>query len=402
MAASMPAPSDAGDNITGGVSGDSRTKSAEAKRTSVGGQALIEGLLMIGPEKVAIAVRKPDNEIELQIKQRASLTRVQKIPLLRGAVNLFKQMTIGVSALMYSAQFMEIEDEPEETGGDAKEADNDGSTAGKADDGCAAKKADDGAANLNGAAAGKSDSSGKKTGEDEPSRFEKFLDRKFGDKAKDIIIYAAVVLSLFFTVGLFILLPNFIAGFIPLDKASKSGSVLSNLCEGVIRVSLFLAYLALSSRLQEIKRVWQYHGAEHKTIHCFENGDPLEVGYIRKYSIKHPRCGTSFLFLVMIISILVFSIVDLAVLGLPFELKGVLRIVFSLLIRLITIPLVAGVAYEVIKISGRYDNALTRVISAPGLLFQRFTTLEPDDGMLEVAIVAFQNALSGDESDMTW
>jgi uncharacterized protein YqhQ len=228
------------------------------------------------------------------------------------------------------------------------------------------------------------------------------LDDKFGDKAKDIIVYFAVVLSLFFSVGLFILLPNFIAGFIPLSKSQKSGLILLNLCEGSIRVGLFLTYLAFSSRLQEIGRLWQYHGAEHKTIHCFEYGDPLEIGYVRKYSVKHPRCGTSFLFLVMIISILVFSLVDLAVFGIKLELTGVYRVLFSFFVRLVTIPLVAGAAYEVIKLSGRHNNAFTRIIGAPGMFFQRFTTKEPDDGMIEVAIAAFENAISEDEKEMTW
>jgi len=325
-----------------------------SKKTSVGGQALIEGLLMIGPGKVAIAIRKPDQGIDLQVKPKAPMTLVQKIPLIRGAVNLFRQMKIGVGALMYSARYMELEDEETEEEG---------------------------------------------TDKAEQSKLERFLEEKFGDKAKDIIILAAVVLSLCFTVGLFILLPNFIAGFIPLNKTERSGLILSNLCEGVIRVSLFLSYLALSSRLQEINRLWQYHGAEHKTIHCYENGGELEIENIKKYSIKHPRCGTSFLFLVMIISILVFSLVDLAALGLRFELTGVFRALYSLSIRLVTIPLIAGAAYEVIKLSGRHDNIVTRAVSAPGLLFQKFTTREPDDGMIEVAIVAFTNALSGDETD---
>ena len=333
-------------------SGNPEGDKPACRKTSVGGQALIEGLLMIGPKKVAIAIRKPDREIDLQIKPLSPKTPMQKILFLRGAVNLFKQMKIGVSALMYSAQYMEIEEDEEDK---------------------------------------------EETGEVESSKFERFLEDKFGDKAKDIIIYIAVILALFFTVGLFILLPNFVAGFIPLDKSRRGGLILLNLCEGCIRVGIFLAYLAISSRLQEINRLWQYHGAEHKTINCYEHGDPLQTEYIRKYSVKHPRCGTSFLFLVMIISILVFSLVDLAAFGLRFELTGVLRILFSLLIRLVTIPLVAGAAYEVIRLSGNFDNALTRAVSAPGMLFQRFTTREPDDEMLEVAIVAFENALSEDE-----
>ena len=308
---------------------------------------------MIGPRKIAIAVRKPDNEIEVKVTEKSGKTRAQKIPVLRGAVNLIKQMKFGVGALMYSAQFMDI---AEDEGGSSNE----------------------------------------------PSRFELYLEKKLGDKAKDVVIYIAVVLSLLFTVGLFILLPNFIAGFIPISRVQRSGLIILNLIEGCIRVSLFLAYLALSSRLSEIGRLWQYHGAEHKTIHCYEHGDPLETGFIRKYSVKHPRCGTSFLFLVMIISILVFSLVDLASFGLRFELTGVLRVLFSLLVRLATIPIVAGAAYEVIKLAGRYDNAFTRAVSAPGMLFQRFTTKEPDDSMIEVAIAAFSNALSDDEKEMEW
>ena len=340
------------------------------KKTSVGGQALIEGLLMIGPRKVAIAVRKPNHEIELQIKPQNPKTKLQKVLFIRGAVNLFKQMKIGVGALMYSAQFMDIESEEGEEGAEGKE----GETGKEGEAGAAA----------------------------EPSRFERYLDEKFGDKAKDIIIYLAVILGLCFTVGLFILLPNFIASFIPLSKSQKSGLVLSNLCEGCIRVGIFLGYLALSSRMQEISRVWQYHGAEHKTIHCYEKGDPLKTEYIRKYPLKHPRCGTSFLFLVMIISILVFSLVDLAVMDLRVGMTGVVRVLFSLLLRLVTIPFVAGAAYECIRLAGRYDNILTRILSAPGLFFQRFTTREPDDDMIEVAIVAFENALSDDEEEMKW
>jgi uncharacterized protein YqhQ len=208
--------------------------------------------------------------------------------------------------------------------------------------------------------------------------------------------------SLCFSVGLFILLPNLIAGFLPLDKSRTSGLLISNLLEGLIRVSLFLAYLMLSSRMKEIKRVWQYHGAEHKTIHCYEHDEPLTVGNIRKFSRKHPRCGTSFLFLVMIISILVFSVVDIVVKNLPFQPTGVGKALFSLLVRLVMIPIVAGVAYELIKLAGRYDNALTRIVSAPGLMFQNFTTKEPEDDMIEVAITAFENALSDDENEMAW
>jgi uncharacterized protein YqhQ len=228
------------------------------------------------------------------------------------------------------------------------------------------------------------------------------LERAFGERAKDIILVAAVVLSLCFSVGLFILLPNLIASFLPFDKNTSGGLLVLNLFEGVIRILIFFGYLQLSSRMQEIRRVWQYHGAEHKTIHCFEHGVPLTVENIQRFSTKHPRCGTSFLFLVMVISILMFSVVDILVLGVPFAQAGLAKVLFRLLVRVVMIPLVAGVAYEMIKIAGRYDNPFTRVLSAPGLMFQRFTTKEPEDDMVEVAIVAFQNAISDNEKEMAW
>ena len=332
------------------------------KKTSVGGQALIEGMLMIGPKNVAIAVRKPDHEIELQVKPLPPKTKLQNIPLLRGVVGMFRQMKVGVSALMYSAEFFDIEEEEANEGADSE----------------------------------------KPKEEEKPSKVDAFLERVLGDKLKDVVISVAVVISLLFSIGLFILLPNFVAGFLPFDKAITNQLLLSNLFEGVIRVTIFFLYLQLTSKMEEIKRVWQYHGAEHKTIHCYEHGDELTVQNIQKYTTKHPRCGTSFLFLVMIISILIFSVVDIVMLNLPFKLIGIAKIISGLLIRLITIPLVAGVAYELIKLAGRYDNTVTRVISAPGLFFQRFTTREPDDEMVEVAIVAFKNAMVEDEKEMAW
>ena len=324
--------------------------SENAERFSIGGQAIIEGLMMIGPENAAIAVRKPNKEIELQIKPVPTKLKIQKVPVFRGAVGLFRQLKIGLGAMMFSAEFFDIEEEGAEAGDAAEE---------------------------------------------EPSKFELFLERKLGDKATEVIVTFAVVLSLFFSVGLFILLPNLLISFFGFDKSVSSQLLLSNLCEGLLRVSLFIGYLALTSRLKEISRVWQYHGAEHKTIHCYEKDEELTVENIRKFSTKHPRCGTSFLFLVMIISILVFSTADLILLQLPFQIVVVARVLFNLLTRLLMIPFVAGISYEVTKAAGKYDNKLTRAVSAPGLMFQKFTTREPDDSMLEVAIVAFNSALTG-------
>ena len=305
------------------------------KKTSIGGQALIEGLLMIGPENIAIAVRKPDGEIVLDKKPAPLKTKVTKIPFIRGSVNLFRQMVTGVRALMYSAEFAELEDE----------------------------------------------------GNNEPSKLDAFIERIFKGKGKDAVIYFTVILSLALSIGLFILLPNFLVSLLNIAKEG-SGVILKNLLEGLVRIVIFFAYIWLASLMKDIRRVWQYHGAEHKTIHCYEHGDELTVENVRKYSTKHPRCGTSFLFLVMIISILMFSLV------------GWHSPVVNMLLRILMIPVVAGVAYEVLKFSGKHTEwPVMRIVSAPGMLLQYLTTREPDDDQIEVAITAMKNVIVDDDSD---
>ncbi len=308
------------------------------KKTTIGGQALLEGLLMIGPEYRATAVRKPDGEIIIDKKPQKPKGKLSKIPIIRGAVNLFSQLVIGVKALMYSAEFVDMEEDKYE-----------------------------------------------------PSRFEKWLDEKFGDKVADIAIYFSVILSIFLSVGLFILLPNFIANFIPIDKdGGYGGVVILNLIEGAIRVGLFIGYLALVSLLKEMRRVWEYHGAEHKTIHCYENNDELTVENVRKYTTKHPRCGTSLFFTIMVISILIFSF------------TGWHNILLNATIRILLVPLVAGVSLEIIKFAVRHDNWLSRIFTAPGLMFQAFTTREPDDSQIEVAIAAFMEVVPAEVDSDDW
>jgi len=309
------------------------------KKTTIGGQALLEGLLMIGPQYRATAIRKPDGEIVIEKKPMKPKSKLSKIPIIRGAVNLFSQMVIGVKALMYSADFIDVED------GDKPY---------------------------------------------EPSKFEKFLERKLGDKVTDIAIYFSVVLSIVFSVGLFILLPNFIANFIPVNRDSSSGVVILNLIEGAFRVGLFIGYLALVSLMKEMKRVWEYHGAEHKTIHCYEHGDEMTVENVRKYTTKHPRCGTSLFFTIMIISILIFAF------------TGWHNVFINALIRILLVPLVAGVSLELIKFAVKHENWLFRIITAPGLMFQAFTTREPDDSQIEVAIAAFMEVLPVEVGSDEW
>lgn len=290
---------------------------------------MLEGLLMMGPNNIAIAVRKPDGEIVLDKRPLPAKLPITKVPFIRGCVNLFRQMVVGVKALMYSADFVDVEEDTPK----------------------------------------------------EPSKFDAFVEKLF--KNKDAVIYVSVILSLALSVGLFIVLPNLLTSIFGIK-----GVLLNNLLEGLIRILLFLGYIYLATLLNDIKRVWQYHGAEHKSIHCYEHGEELTVENVRKYSTKHPRCGTSFMFLVMIISILMFSVV------------GWYGVIANAVIRILMIPVVAGVAYEIQKFAGRHtDWLIMKIINAPGMLFQYLTTKEPDDSMIEVAIVALKNVLVDDDSD---
>ena len=221
----------------------------------------------------------------------------------------------------------------------------------------------------------------------EPSKFDAFIERLFKDKGKDAVVYVSVIISLAFSIGLFILLPNLLASLINIKKEGTN-VIIYNLFEGAIRIVIFFLYIYLATLLDDIKRVWQYHGAEHKTIHCYEHEEELTVENVRKYSTKHPRCGTSFLFLVMIISIIMFSFL------------GLHNALINLLLRLLMIPVVAGVAYEVQRFAGRHtDWFVMKIISAPGMLFQYLTTKEPDDSQIEVAIVAMKNVMVENNSD---
>lgn len=308
------------------------------KKTTIGGQALIEGLLMIGPKKKAMAIRKPDGTILVEELPAGRFSKVVEIPFLRGSVRLFRQLVTGTRALMRSAEFSEDET-PDQ-----------------------------------GEKGGSTDAAGKET--PKKSKIDQFF-----EKHMDLMLYGSVVVGLLFSVGLFILLPNLITSFIKqltsLDPTNGwSDSVILSLIEGLIRIALFIGYLYLASRMKDIQRVWMYHGAEHKTIACYEAGLDLTVENAREFSRFHPRCGTAFMFIVIMVSIIVFSFIG-------WRSRWV-----NLAIRFALVPLVAGIAYEIIRLAGRFDNRLTRSISVPGLWLQRLTTAEPDDSMLEVAIAA--------------
>ena len=326
----------------------------EKFKTTIGGQALIEGIMMRGPEKDAIAVRTAD-EIKLELKDRKIRPKnsIAAWPFIRGAVNFFDSQVTGVKALMHSADLA-----PE----------------------------------------------GQELAQEEPSKFDKWLEEKLGNEGfQKAVIGTAVFMGLGMSILLFFLLPMVICGFF--DQWIHSTLVL-NLMEGVVRMCIFMGYMLLISRMKEMKRVFAYHGAEHKTIRCYEAGLELTVENVRVQTRLHPRCGTSFLLIVMVISILVFSIASTVLLSLIPALgamKGsflyrLIMIVFKLLL----LPLVVSITYEINRWVGRHDNAFTRILSAPGMWMQNFTTNEPDDSMIEVGIAALKAVIPENEGADLW
>ncbi|HIY10967.1 MAG TPA: DUF1385 domain-containing protein [Candidatus Anaerofilum excrementigallinarum] len=306
----------------------------EKFKTSVGGQALIEGIMMRGPRQVCTAVRRPDGGIETKLDPVTTFSW-QKIPLVRGVLSMIESLIVGYRCLMYSAEI----------------------------------------------------SMGEEAFEAEESKLDKWINEHLGEKAQNFVMSLAAVLGGMLALVLFMVLPTTIVGL--LGKVLPLEGVRA-LLEGVLKIAIFIGYLALVRNMKDIKRMFRYHGAEHKTIACYEAGEELTVENIRRHSRFHPRCGTSFLVLVILISILVSSL-------LPWSSTG-LRIV----LKLLTLPVVMGISYELIKLAGRYDNILTRIISAPGLWIQRLTTSEPDDSMIEVAIAAVKPVLPENWEDSLW
>lgn len=321
----------------------SENKNPSCHITSIGGQAVIEGVMMRGPKESAIAVRKPDGEIIVEKKPINSFVakyKINKIPFVRGVFSFVESLIEGTKALMFSAEFFDIEEEDDK------------------------KKKEE-------------------MTEEERERVE-----AKEKKTLNVAIYASVVVALIFSVGVFMLLPAAIIEgvrhFIELNQ------VVVSLLEGVLRILIFLLYVILVSRMEDIKRVFQYHGAEHKTIFCYEAGEELTIENVKKQKRLHPRCGTSFLILVMIVSIILFSFISAE--------NAILRV----LIRLLLLPVVAGISYELIKFAGRHSGPVVRVISAPGMWLQKITTNEPDDNQIEVAIESLKAVLTGDKNDDKW
>ncbi len=311
-------------------------------RTSIGGQALIEGIYMRGPDKQCIVVRNQEGELVVKtepLKLTPEHYPILAVPFVRGAFAFLGTMVEGVKALMYSADFYP-EDEPSE-----------------------------------------------------PSKFEQWLEAHLDNKKLDALIIAfSTVVAIAFSVGLFFLLPTVITSLL---KIVVPMSVLGqNLVEGVIRISLFMAYLILVSKTKDIRRVFSYHGAEHKSIFCYERGLALTVENVRAMPSHHPRCGTSFMFVVIVLAILCYSAL--------FSIVTPPNVLIRILCQLALLPVVVGIAYEINRYVGRHDNFITKFATAPGLWMQNFTVFEPDDSMIEVGIASLKEVLPEQTGKDAW
>ena len=292
-------------------------------RTMIGGQALIEGIMMLGPEKKAVVVRKPDGEIEVEVETYQGLahgSKFKELPFIRGIFNFLDSLILGTRALNYSASFYEEEE-------------------------------------------------GKET------KFDKAMDKMSGGNGEKLLSGIVTVISIMLAVGIFIVLPYFISSLFESFIRNRS---LMAIIEGVIRIALFLLYVWGISAMKDIRRLYQYHGAEHKCINCIEKGRPLTVHNVMRSSRLHKRCGTSFIFFVMLVSIVLFFFIQVD------------NVAEKVILRILLMPVVAGISYEIIRLAGRTDNVFIKILSAPGMWIQRMTTREPDESMAEVAIASVE------------
>lgn len=299
------------------------SKKKQTRYSGIGGQAVLEGVMMKNKDKYAVAVRKPNGEIDVEVEEYKGIageSKLAKLPFIRGVFSFIDSLVLGMKVTMHSASFYEEEEE-------------------------------------------------------EPSKTEQRLSKILGDKADDIMMGFTVVLSVIIAVALFMLLPFFISDF--LGRYIRNASIIA-IIEGVVRILIFLGYILAITMMKDIKRLYMYHGAEHKCINCIEKGRPLTVKDVKRCSRQHKRCGTSFLLFVVLVSVVVFFFIRVDNLAL------------KLVLRLALVPVIAGISYELIRLAGRSDNAIVNLISKPGLWMQKLTTKEPDEDMIEVAIASVE------------
>lgn len=307
--------------------------------TSIGGQALIEGIMMRGPFKTAISIRKPDKQISTEyIKTNYLIDRypIFKKPIIRGIASLIDSLKVGYEALSMSVEKSGLAEEENES----------------------------------------------------QNRFEEWLERKFGDKIMSMVMLLSSLIGVAIAIFLFFVLPTYIYNSISANFTGLEDSlILRSVTEGFMKIFIFISYIAICSLLPDIKRVFSYHGAEHKTIFCYEAGEDLTVENVKKYRRFHPRCGTSFLIIMLVVGILVGFFIP------------AINPIFRSLIKILCVPIIVSIGFELIRICGKYDNAITRFIAAPGLWIQHLTTKEPDDGMIEVAIEALKAVIPPNDED---
>ena len=295
----------------------------KSRYSGIGGQAVLEGVMMKNKEKYAVAVRKPDGEIEVEVETYQGLahgSKIKELPFIRGIFNFLDSLLLGTRALNYSASFYEEEDSKEK-------------------------------------------------------KFDKAIDKMSGGNGEKLLSGIVTVISVVLAVGLFIVLPYFISSLFESFIRNRS---LMSIIEGVIRIALFLLYVWGISAMKDIRRLYQYHGAEHKCINCIEKGRPLTVHNVMHSSRLHKRCGTSFIFFVMLVSIVLFFFIQVD------------NVAEKVILRILLMPVVAGISYEIIRLAGRTDNIFIKILSAPGMWIQRMTTKEPDESMAEVAIASVE------------
>lgn len=317
---------------------NSSTSGTEKFKSKIGGQAVIEGVMMRGIDKASMANRLPGGEIDLEvwdIKGGSTAPWYRKVPFVRGIFNFVISMIDGYKCLMRSADKQMTEED-----------------------------------------------------EEEPSRFEKWLDEKLGDKLMPVVSVISMVIGVGLAVVLFMMLPSWVSKGI--EHFVEMPVIVKNVIEGLMKIAIFIGYTALTALMKDMRRMYEYHGAEHKTIACLEHGGELIPSEVKKHCRFHPRCGTSFIFLVLFISIFVNTVFRLT-----WE-----SVVLRMLCKIALLPLVTGIAYELIRLAGKYDNIFTKIISAPGLWIQRITTREPDEQEIECAIAAIKAVLPDDEKQM--
>lgn len=298
-------------------------KKKQTHYSGIGGQAVLEGVMMKNRDKYAVAVRKPNGEIDVEVEEYKGVCgdkKFAKLPFIRGVFAFIDSLILGMKVTTYSASFYEEEDE-------------------------------------------------------KPSKTEGKLEKLLGNKADDIMMTFTVILSVIIAVALFMLLPLFLSDL--LGKYIRNASVIA-IIEGLIRILIFITYIAGISLMKDIKRLYMYHGAEHKCINCIEKGRPLTVKDVKRSSRQHKRCGTSFLLFVVLVSVIVFFFIRVD------------NMALKLILRIALVPVIAGISYEIIRLAGRSDNVLVRIISAPGMWMQKLTTKEPEEDMIEVAIASVE------------